>query len=433
MSSQSRLPSWLWILCATQTCAVLVFLNFAGSLSLIQAGWQLSNAQAGAINAAGQAGYVLAVLLLSSLTDYVSAERIILGGVLWARLSNVAFALFAQDTSSAIFFRALTGLGIAGIYMPGVRLISQRIAGDRRGRAVGLFVASFTLGSAASIALGGSLAVALGWRNAFALLSIGPLLAAVIAWRALVRTDTTARTAEKSVPARPMSELLHNRTALLSIAAYSAHAWEMLGLRNWLPAFLAAVLIHGGTDLGEATRTGAALAGIATLTGAAATAASGAVSDRFGRVRTIKLIMSAGFIFTLGLGLTLNSAWVLVIGVALTATFLSNADSAIISTTLTESVPHDYLGRTLAIYSFSGFTAGAIAPLVFGATLDYAAVRSVPMAGSLLSPWSWAFATLAAASLVGLLTVVSLQRHLLRSRSESALAEPQPLAGTLFD
>jgi hypothetical protein len=49
------------------------------------------------------------------------------GGALWAGLSNLAFAGFAHDTSSAVIIRALIGLGVAGIYMPGVKFISQNI------------------------------------------------------------------------------------------------------------------------------------------------------------------------------------------------------------------------------------------------------------------------------------------------------------------
>lgn len=410
---------WLLALCATQAGTVVVFLNFAGALPLIQADWQLSNAQAGAIQAAGQIGYVLAVLILSSLTDYVGAERLIAGGALWAGLSNLAFAALAHDAASATILRALTGLGVAGIYMPGVRLISQRFPASRRGRAVGLFVASFTLGAAASIALGGGLAAALGWRLAFALTSFGPLAGAVVAWRTLPRTDGPVRPRPHEA-SRSISELLYNRPALLAIATYTAHAWELLGLRGWLPAFLAATLIRAGADLADATRSGAAMAGVATLLGAVGTALVAALSDRFGRTSTIMVVTTGSFICVLGLGLTPTLPWTLVAGVGLAAAFLSNADSAVISTTLTETVPADYLGRALAVYSFLGFTAGSVAPLAFGAVLDRTNPAKLLVSSAYLSQWGWAFATLALGSLVGLATSAALHRRL-RTRYSEAL------------
>jgi MFS family permease len=102
-------------------------MNFAGALPLIQAEWGLSHAQAGAIQAARQFGYVLAVLVLSSLTDYVRAERLIVGSALWAAVGNLAFALLADGATSGMILRTATGIGVAGIYMPGMKLISQRV------------------------------------------------------------------------------------------------------------------------------------------------------------------------------------------------------------------------------------------------------------------------------------------------------------------
>ncbi len=407
MISHTRYPSWLLGLSATQAGAVLVFMSFAGALPLLQEDWQLSNTQAGAIQAAGQIGYLLAVLVSSSLTDYVTAKQLIVGGALWAGISNLAFAGFAHDMTSAMIFRALVGMGVAGIYMPGVKLISQNIPSSQRGRAVGLFVASFTLGAAVSITLGGNLASVLGWRLAFGLTSIGPLAGALISLQTLPNIKRPDHQIEQPVP---ISELLHNRPAMLVILIYVSHAWEVLGLRSWLAAYLTAVSMNTGASLAEATRSGATVAGIATGIAAAATASVATLSDQFNRIRIIITVMGVGFFCTLFLGFTLTFPWTIVVSVSLVAAFLSNADSAVISTALTEAVPSNYLGRTLAIYSFLGFAAGSISPFIFGATLDFASANTLPAVGTISSPWSWAFATLALGSMVGLLVAVVLHR-----------------------
>ena len=407
MINQTRYPSWLLGLSATQAGAVLVFMSYAGALPLLQADWQLSNSQAGLIQAAGQIGYLLAVLVSSSLTDYVTPKQLIVGGALWAGFSNLAFAGFAHDMTSAVIFKALVGLGVAGIYMPGIKFISQNIPSSQRGRAVGLFVASFTLGSAVSITLGGNLASILGWRLAFGLTSIGPLVGALIALQTLPNTKSPGHQIERPVS---ISELLHNRTAMLVILLYVSHAWELLGLRSWLAAYLTAVRTNSGATLAEATRSGATVAGIATVLAAAATASVAALSDHFNRIRIIITMMSVGFFFTLILGFTLTLPWIIVVGASLAAAFLSNADSAVISTALTEAVPSDYLGRTLAIYSFLGFLAGSISPFIFGVTLDFASANTQNAVSGLSSSWSWAFATLALGSVVGLLVALVLHR-----------------------
>jgi MFS family permease len=413
MFSQTRYPSWLLGLSATQTGAVLVFMSFAGALPLLQADWHLSNTQAGAIQAAGQIGYLLAVLVSSSLTDYISTKHLIVGGALWAGISNLAFALFASDMTSALIFRALIGMGVAFIYMPSVKFISENIPPSQRGSAVGLFVASFTLGAAASIALGGNLASILGWQLAFGLLSIGPLAGALISWRTLPDTERPERQKEQPVP---ISKLLYNKPAMVVILLYTCHAWEVLGLRSWLAAYLTAVGVNAGASLATATRSGATVAGIATLVAAAATALVATLSDQFNRLKIIIAVMSASLIAILFLGFTWTFPWLIVAAVSLAAAFLANADSAVISTSLTEVVPTNYLGRTLAIYSFFGFTAGSISPFIFGAALDFASTNDLIPVRDFGTPWSWGFATLAIGSLVGLVAAVFFYRTVIEAR-----------------
>jgi len=415
MINLSRYPSWLLGLSATQAGAVLVFMSFAGALPLLQADWLLNNTQAGVIQAAGQVGYLLAVLVSSSLTDYITPKHLIVGGALWASISNLGFALFANDLTSAVILRALIGMGVAFIYMPGVNLISKNIPSTQRGSAVGLFVASFTLGSAVSIALGGTLASILGWRLAFGLTSIGPLAGALISWRTLPNTEKPDRLKEQSVP---ISRLLKNRPAILVILLYMCHAWEVLGLRSWLAAYLTAVGVNNGASLAAATRSGATLAGIATLAAATATASVATLSDQFNRMKTIIAVMIISLFVTLFLGFTWTFPWVMVIIVSLAAAFFANADSAVISTTLTEVVPTNYLGRALAVYSFFGFTAGSISPFIFGAALDFASANDLIILRGIGTPWSWGFATLALGSLIGALVAIVFNRSGFTLREE---------------
>jgi MFS family permease len=413
MINWSRYPSWLLGLSATQAGAVLVFLSFAGALPILQADWSLSNTQAGVIQAAGQVGYLLAVLVSSSLTDYVIPKHLIVGGALWAGISNLAFAMFADGVANAVILRALVGMGVAFIYMPGVKFISQQIPPAHRGSAVGLFVASFTLGSAISIALGGNLASILGWRLAFALMSLGPLAGAFISWRTLPVADSSDRQVEQSVP---ISALLKNRAAVLVILLYVCHAWEVLGLRSWLAAYLTAVGVQNGANLAAATRNGATVTGIATLVAATATASVASLSDQFSRKIIIIAVMGISLLATSFLGFTWTFPWLIVVAVSLVSAFFSNADSAVISTSLTEVVPTNFLGRTLAIYSFLGFTAGSISPFVFGAAIDLASSIDLDMISGFGSPWSLGFATLALGSLAGLLIAVVYYRSGIEQR-----------------
>ena len=156
---------------------------------------------------------------------------------------------------------------------------------------------------------------------------------------------------------------------------------------------------------------GSSAAGFSIVVAALATASVAAMSDRISRTKTIIIVLILGFFSVFGLGFTLNSPWIAIIAISLIASFLSNADSAVISTTLTEVVPSKYLGRTLAIYSFFGFLAGSISPYVFGKALDIA-IASGTNGSSPGAPWQWAFFTLAAGSLLGIICALVLHRRI---------------------
>jgi MFS family permease len=185
--------------------------------------------------------------------------------------------------------------------------------------------------------------------------------------------------------------------------------------------------MQAGSDVAEATRHGATLAGIATVVGAFSNATTATLSDRLGRTRTIVVVNAISFGMTLALGFTLTWPWGLIAGLVLVTVFLSNADSAVISTTLTETVPIEYLGRTLAVYSFLGFTAGSVAPLAFGAVLDFLGQPGASVSAAGTWPWGVGFATLALGSLVALIASVALHRRLRAHRSPSPTSESLPL------
>jgi len=53
-------------------------------------------------------------------------------------------------------FQALLGVGIAGTYMPGLRLLSDHVTGPKQSRSIAFYTASFGVGTALSLALAGA-------------------------------------------------------------------------------------------------------------------------------------------------------------------------------------------------------------------------------------------------------------------------------------
>ncbi|MBI2153739.1 MAG: MFS transporter [Candidatus Rokubacteria bacterium] len=390
---------WLAALCLAELGTMLVFSNFAAVLPLLQKEWRLSNTEAGLIFAAYQVGYILAVAILSTLTDWVEPRRIYLAGALWAGLAGFAFPLWAQGAASALILRTLGGIGLAGTYMPGMRLVAERFEASRRGFAMGCYIATFTVGTSVSLLLTSWANARWGWRPAFALTALGPLLAVAIASLTLGAGSLTR--GARPAPGAGLGQVLTNRPALRLIAAYGAHTWELMGMRGWIVPFFAASLTAGGMGLAPATQQ-AGLAGSAVLAiGAVSHPVAGLLSDRWGRRRLISAIMLVSGACSLTLGWAIGWPFGALVTLALFYGIMVTAESAILSTSIAESAEPAYLGRTMALQSTVGFSAGALAPAVFGGVLDLATKLGRPAAET----WGWAFTLLAAGVLVGPLVV----------------------------
>ncbi|MBI4591685.1 MAG: MFS transporter [Candidatus Rokubacteria bacterium] len=390
---------WLTILCLAELGTMLVFSNFAAVLPLLQTEWLLSNTEAGLIFSAYQVGYILAVAILSTLTDWIEPRWIYLTGALWAGLTGLAFPLWAHGGRSALILRTLAGIGLAGTYMPGMRLVAERFEASRRAFAMGCYIATFTIGTSVSLLLTSWATARWGWRSAFALTALGPLVAAAIAY-AILESGAALRALS---PAREVGliPVLRNRPALRLIVAYGAHTWELMGMRGWIVPFLTASRMAGGTGLALATQH-AGLASSAVLAiGAISHPVAGLLSDRWGRTRLISIIMLGSGTCSLTLGWALRWPFAGLVTLALFYGLMVTAESAILSTSIAESAEPVYLGRTMALQSTVGFSAGALAPAAFGGVLDVAA----RLGASGEAAWGWAFTLLAAGVLIGPLVV----------------------------
>lgn len=398
---RGRLPDGLWLtaLCLAELGTMLVFSNFNAVLPILQPEWGLSNTEAGLIVAAYQVGYILAVAILSTLTDWVEPRRIYLASALWAGLAGLAFAFWAQDFLSALLWRTLCGIGLAGTYMPGMRMVAERFAEARRGFAMGCYIGSFVVGTSLSLLLTSWATGLWGWRLAFVLTALGPFATVGIA--ALVLPSGARHRTPARETARGFRPVLQNRRALRFITAYGAHTWELMGMRGWIVPFLTASLTAAGVGLGEATQK-AGLASSAILAiGALSHPLAGLISDRLGRARLISTIMLISGACSLGIGWALAwPFWALVL-LGLFYGLMVTAESTILSTSITESAEPAYLGRTMALQSTVGFTAGAASPAVVGVVLDLA----VKFGATGQAAWGWAFGLLGVGVLVGPLAV----------------------------
>jgi MFS family permease len=399
---------WLGWLCLSRTGFALVFTAYSAAIPLLTPAWSMSASEAGLVQSAWHLGYLVSLFTVGFLSDRYGAKRVFLASSVAASASALVFATFADGFASGALLYGLTGLFSGGSYTPGLTLISERFAPIRRGRSMGFYLAAASLGYALALVLTGALTPFIGWRGAFFVNACGPLAGTAIALWALRNTPNVVHPAitGKEATGNPIPAVMGNKPAMLAIWSYTFHCWEMLGMKAWMPAFLAAAAQLSGSSVTAAASLGAGLTAIAYGGSMVGSIAGGWVSDRMGRTWTMisMSLLSIACSFSLGwlIGLPL---WLLVVICAIYS-FAAIGDSSVYSTAVTELVPPRLIGAAYSVRSLFGFGAGAMAPWVFGLVLDWTrAADSSPL-------WMWglAWSSIGVGALLGPLMAWQLKR-----------------------
>jgi MFS family permease len=290
------------------------FSTFAVTLVDFTRIWQLDSTQAGWISGAYYAGYVAAVPLLVGMTDRFDARRIYYIASLLGVAGGVGFAWLADGQAGAMLFRALAGAALAGTYMPGLRILTERLSGPARLRVVPYYTASFGIGVSLSFLFSGWLAQLIGWRGAFAISGLSSAAAIVLIAIATAGIPATPESLPAGARRHPLDlrPAFRNRDSLAYILAYCGHCWELFALRAWLPAFLlfAWQQSHGSSP-------GAAPAQwsmLIVLIGVPASIIGAEVASQRGRVRLIRWISLASCAAGVMAGLSANLSFAAAVG-----------------------------------------------------------------------------------------------------------------------
>ncbi|MBS7790807.1 MFS transporter [Roseococcus sp. SDR] len=353
--------------------------------------WNLSATEAGWLIGAFFAAYVVVVPVLVSLTDRLPARRIYLLGTGLTAASHLGFAFIADGFWSGLVLRAMAGMGWAGCYMPGLKVIAERLEGNAQSRAVSWHAAGVGIAGAISFAVAGFWAALGGAEAAFLFSGVAACVACTIG--AIVMPRVAPR--PPAVPRRLLDfrPVLRNRAATGWIIGYTVHTWELAALRAWAVTFLTLVIARAGAPDWlpgpTALFTAAGLAGIAiSVTG-------NETAQRFGRARVVAWAMAAGALMSVLTGL---SAWVSAPLAALAVLLWNVAiylDSSALTAGTVQAAGPELRGATMGLHSMCGYAGGFVGPVGVGLALDLLGPAN-PAA------WALAFGHLALVTLAGL-------------------------------
>jgi len=371
-----------------QTCALLGFACYAVVLTPLQEEWHLSNLQSGLIASAFFFGYMLAVPLATALTDRIDARKVYLVGGLSATSGLLGMSLFASNFWTAMFFMAINGAGLAGTYMPGLKILSDRIQSGELTRHIAFYTAFFGIGTGFSYLCSGWILSALGWHYVFGIIALGPFTAFLIV---LIFIPPLAHEQWKGpiqirlrdiFPVDKWKLVLQNKKASGFIFGYTAHSLELFASRSWIVAFFAFCAAASGESFFLAATT---LAGVINFFGVPSSILGNEIALRVGRQKWVCIVMLTSAVLGITLACSTGHSWWLIVVLAIGHAIFIMADSATLTAGLVISAQENIKGAAMGLHSLMGFGGGLMGPAIFGFVLDISGSRSSQIA------WVWAY------------------------------------------
>jgi MFS family permease len=335
---------------------------------------QLSAAEASWLTMAVQGGFVTGTLIAAfvNIADLVQGRHLVCAGAVGGALANAA-VLVAPGAGSAIGLRFLTGVALAAVYPPAMKMAASWFV-SRRGLALGLLIGALTLGKAVPYLM----TTVFGDRWQLPLLvASGLALAGGVLALAVARDGPYLLPSRRFDP-QAITRLLRIRGVRLAIAGYLGHMWELYAMWTWVGVFATASFAAAGLGPSAATA-GSAAAFLAIGSGAAGCATAGWIADRVGKARVAgwALVTSATCAALTFAVFGTRPLWVFAL--VMLWGFAVVADSAQFSALVSEHAPSDQVGTALTFQTSLGF-------LLTMVTID-----ALPRVGE---AWGWQYASL---------------------------------------
>lgn len=387
-------PFQVITMCVAEVLGMLGVFAFPALLPHFLPLWELTNAEAGWINGIYFAGYTLAVPLLTSLTDRIDARRIYLIFCAIGIIANLGFAFLANGFWTALLFRALSGLGLAGTFIPGLKALIDRLEPRTHPRAISFYTACFGLGMSISFYCAGEMFRLFSWQSAFGIAAVGSATALLLTLLVLKPKSVIPTSQQTSMlQVLDFRPVWNNRPALAYIFAYICHMWEMFSARSWLVAFLAfSISLQPASEDFIAPTTVMAIAGIG---GTLTSILGGELATTLGRRRVVTTIMTISGLLALSIGFAAELPYSSVVLLCIVYTLFFQGDSAAIHAGVITAAEPERRGATMALQSLGGFAAAAIGSVVTGMLLDLTG------GGTTTLSWGLTFASLGLAALLG--------------------------------
>jgi MFS family permease len=382
---QSAVLMLLWIAFAELLSMSLWFAGTAVAPALTRH-FALDPSGVAWLTMAVQLGFVTGTLLsaLVNLPDIIEPRVVFAAGSVLGALAT-ASSLVAPSGAVMIGGRFLTGVALAGVYPPAMKIAAGWTA-TRRGTALGLLIGALTLGSAGPHLLA-AFAAPLEWRAVMMAVAVQAVIGAVI-MLAIVRDGPHVIPTARFDPKAALV-IFSNRKARAATLGYLGHMWELYGCWAWISAFGAASAL---ARTGATSKWGPVTAVVTLGAGAPACLLAGIAADRIGKARIARWAMIMSGIIAASTPLLFGRApWLLLVACALWGAAVI-ADSAQFSALVTEFSDPQHIGTALTLQTCAGFL------------LTMVSIRTTSALAAAVG-WHWALAHLAIGPFLGAIVI----------------------------
>ena len=131
----------LVLLSLAELLGMSLWFSAAAVVPALRAEWNLSESSVGWLTIAVQLGFVCGTLLSAflNLPDVISVRYLFAVSALGGALTNAAVGAYAHNAQTGIGLRFLTGMFLAGVYPPGMKMMATWFQRSR-GMALGVLV-----------------------------------------------------------------------------------------------------------------------------------------------------------------------------------------------------------------------------------------------------------------------------------------------------